>query len=732
MTLNCGLWPRIEACSVNINFIITADGHLMSNLSGIISAVKGRRIITAGALMILLMWGSGLLAQQSPLSRFGGGGGGSAKGADTLAHRHTDTITIHYRYLDSSRLNNMDSDILDFGRKIPRPSSWINLGNIGTPARDLVFSPRMQSGWDPGLHSYDLYTFKVDETKFYNTTKPYTELGYLLASKAEQVIDVFHAHNIGPYFNFAFEYRLINAPGTFQNQNTNHNNYRLSSWYQAHNKRYQNFFVLVDSKLEASENGGLQNPTALESPSYNNQQTIPVKLGNNLLAASGNPFAPVITTGSKYSTMTLMFRQQYDLGQKDSIVTDTSVIPLFYPRVRLEHTLTYSTYNYRFIVYTVPGTYSLNSTYYQNYGLDYIGVPQVGTGLVPDSFYRQDKWRVISNDFSIYQFPDAKNPQQFVKLGATVELIKGNFDTASLFDASLIFPKAAISTYNVFGHAEYRNKTRNQKWDIEAYGKLYFNGLNAGDYNAYISLKRLISRQVGYFQGGFENVNRTPSFIFDKRSAFNYDTLPHNFGKENTTHIFASLDQPQHMMSVTGSYYLLSNYSLISNYYKESQASALFNILQITLKKQFTLYRHWKWRTQTTFQQVAGSSPVHVPLLVSFNQVGYDGNFGFQNLLLSFGTEIRYISAYKADGYSPLMGQFFSQGDSTIRQHVPDVAFYLHLRVRSFTAYVRLEGLNALAFSPKGFGFYNNNFVAPGYPSPGMVIRFGFIWGFIN
>ena len=50
----------------NINFLITADDHLMSNLSGIFSTLKGRRIITAGVLMILLLWGVRylLLAQQ--------------------------------------------------------------------------------------------------------------------------------------------------------------------------------------------------------------------------------------------------------------------------------------------------------------------------------------------------------------------------------------------------------------------------------------------------------------------------------------------------------------------------------------------------------------------------------------------------------------------------------------------------------------------------------------------
>jgi hypothetical protein len=683
--------------------------------------------------MAVLLSGTAAVAQ-NPMQRFGGMGGGSSKGADTLEHRKPDTITIHYRYLDSSRLNNLDSGILDFGTKIPRPDTWINLGNLGTAARNLAFTPRMQSGFDPGFHSYDIYEATVDQAKFYNTTKPYTELGYLLASKAEQYISVFHTQNIKPNWNFVFEYRLINAPGQFKNQNTSDNVFRITSWYQSRSKRYQNFVVFVANKLEAAENGGVQNPADLESSSYKNQQTVPVLLGNGIIANAGNPFGVSIGTGTKYSTMTIMLRQDYDLGQKDSIVTDTSVIPLFYPRLRLEHNLTYTTYKYQFTDDSIPGRpgYGINSVYYARYGLGYMGQPQIGVGVVADSFFRRDSWHVLANDFSVYQFPDAKNPQQFIKLGATLELLNGSFDTSSLFDGSLLYPKGSASDYNVYGHAEYRNQTRNKKWDIEAYGKFYLEGVDVGDYNAYISLRRLISREVGYFQGGFENANRTPSFVFNRASSLYYDTARAVLRKENTTHIFASLDRPQNNLNVTGSYYLLSNYTYIADYSRVRQASALFNLLEINIRKQFTLYRHWKWRTNTILQQVAGSAPVHVPLLVSYNQIGYDGNFGFKNLFCSFGTEIRYISSYKADGYSPLTGQFYSQGDSTIRQRLPDIAAYLHFRVRSFTAYVRVEGLNAIAFSPSGFGFYHNNFVAPGYPSAGQVIRFGFVWGFVN
>ena len=668
------------------------------------------------------------LSAQNPLGRFGnfGAGGGGGSGKDSLEHRKEDTITINFRYLDSSRLQHLDSSIYDLGRKIPRPATWINMGNMGAAARNLVFTPRMLSGWDPGWHAYDLYMFTAEETKFYNTTKPYTELGYMLASKSEQDIDIVHTQNYKPNWNFGLEYRLTNAPGTFINQNSNHNNYRFSSWYQSKNKRYQNFFVLVASKLSASENGGIEDPKDLDSAKYSSQATIPVQLGPNR-AASGNPFTSTVTTGTKYSTSTYLMRQQYDLGQKDSIVTDSSVIPLFYPRVRIENTEAYTTYNYQFIdAYAPQDVYSLDTAYYrQNLGI---------SRLQPtDSVTRLDNWHVLSSDMSIYQFPDAKNPQQFFKLGATLEVLSGRFDTSTM---TVLTTAHKVHDQNVFAHAEYRNKTRNQKWDIEAFGKLYLNGLDVGDYNASIALRRLISRNLGYFQAGFENTNRTPGFIFDKASSFNLDTAAQRRGflKENTTHVFASIDQPKRQLSLSASLYLLSNYSYVADYYKEAQASSLFNLLQVSLRKQFTIYRHWHWRTFTILQQVTGSSPVHVPLLVSSNQVGYDGNLGFKYLNLSFGTEIRYVSPYKADGYSPVTGQFFTQKatNKTITQTLPDINLYVHFRIRGFTAYVQGENLNAMAFQPAGFGFYHNNFVAPYYPEPGFIFRLGIFWGFIN
>jgi len=675
----------------------------MTNLLRNFSIVRGARIIAIvvfGYLMLANLQVNG----QQPFSRFKGGG--KAQGGDTtLKHRVEDTININYRFLDSSRLRKFDSSVYDFRRRIPLPATYVDLGNFGTASRNLIFTPIMKSGWDPGWHAYDTYLFTIDETRFYNTTKPYTELGYLLGSKAEQMINLVHTQNIKQNFNFSFQYRLINNPGTYNNQNASHNNYRLSSWYNSNNKRYHAFLIIVGSKLAVAENGGLKNPGDLDSIAFTDRFNITTRLAPSK-QYNPNPFASNITTGTFYSTGTYLLRQQYDIiGKKDSIVTDSTVTPLFYPRVRAEYTIQYSTYHYRFVDDNPDTTYYIHN-------FDFISTP--------DTLRLSDQWHDLINDLSLYQYPDAKNPQQFIKVGASIENLKGYFDAGSK------------TLFNAFIHGEYRNKTRNQKWDVEAFGKFYLAGFNAGDYNAYISLKRLISKNLGFLQVGFQNSNRSPAFSFDKESSFGFG-VPGFFKKENITNIFGSVEQPKYGLKLSGSYYLVTNYNYFSDYYHANQETNPFNVLQFTLDKVFTLHRHWIWRMSLTLQQKAGASPVNMPLLVTYNQFGYEGKLGFRNLLIAFGAEFRYYTAYKADGYAPPVGQFFVQNDETIKQKLPDINLFLNFRIRSFVAYVRAENLNTMQFhGPSGFGFTNNNFVAPYYPSPGLTIRLGIFWTFVN
>lgn len=646
------------------------------------------------------------------IRNMGGAFNSAGGGTDSLQHRdkNADSITISFRYLDSTRSYKLDTTVGDFHRRYPVPATWIHLGNTGNAARSLLFLPEMNAGFDPGFHAFDVYKWKLENVRFFNTTRPYSELNYFLGSRTEQIIELLHTQNIKPNWNFSFQYRLINGPGFFKSQKTNHNNYIFTSKYQSKNLRYNNYFVLLGNKLSSAENGGIIDTGTvrpLDDPNFKDRFIIPTYIGDKE-SFSSNFFSTKFNTGNRYNLFTAVLRQQYDLGRKDSVVTDSTVIPLFYPRLRFQHTLQWDQERY------VYQDYIGDSVYYKTYYDTALRRPT-------DSLILRESWKIMSNDFSIYQFPDAKNLHQFIKLGINFQFISGELSSGK------------SSFVNTFGHAEYRNKTRNQKWDIEANGKLFFTGFNKGDFEAHISLESMIGKKLGYIKAGFENVNRTPSFVFDSRSSFYLLKSAESFAKENTTHVFASYFLPKFKLRLTGHYYLLTNYSYLTNYYQLKQESTLFNVLQVTIQKTFKVGKRWNWHTDIYLQQRIGDAPVNLPLIYTRNRFAYEGNLGFKNLDIAMGLEAKYRSAYKADGYSPALGRFFYQDSITIKNNLPDITAYVHFRIKPFKAFIRAENLNtARVTSGGGFGFTGNNIVAPGYALPGLQLRVGVYWGFVN
>ena len=327
------------------------------------------------------------------------------------------------------------------------------------------------------------------------TTRPYTELGYLLGSNSEQTISIVHTQNRKSNFNFSIEYKFINSPGSFRTQNSSHNNFRFTTHYQSPNKRYEGFFILLTNKHASSENGGLVNRESLDTlkGALNNPYQLATRLGAFALL-SPSPFNTTVNTGNIYKETNLLYRHQYDLGTKDSIVTDSVTIHLFHPRFRMQHTLQLSSNEYHFLDNNAVDT--IYSKYY-NY-------PIPANAGSQDTVSLKDKWTRITNEFSLISFPDKNNQSQYFKVGTIIQNLKQTInDTVS------------NSFYNLSVIGEYRNRTRNKLWDVVANGQLYLNGLNAGDFQTYISLKRKLSNSLGWLQVGFQNVNRTPSFLLN-------------------------------------------------------------------------------------------------------------------------------------------------------------------------------------------------------------------------
>ncbi len=87
----------------------------------------------------------------------------SQQKGDTLGFKHrddlADSITISFKYLDSLKSQTLDSSLDDFDKYYTVHANYVSLGNNGSAAFPVLFTPILKAGWDAGFHAYDSYKY---------------------------------------------------------------------------------------------------------------------------------------------------------------------------------------------------------------------------------------------------------------------------------------------------------------------------------------------------------------------------------------------------------------------------------------------------------------------------------------------------------------------------------------------------------------------------------------------
>lgn len=663
-----------------------------------------RKKIFFTSLLLLVLFNKHIQAQGFGPGMNGGQRISSNKTPDSLQRRdkNADSITIFFKYYNNNEIHKLDTSINDFFVHYPVPYTYFNLGNLGTASKSYIFNTNRVVGYDAGFHSFDPYLYTLEQTPLYQTTRPFTEFAYLLGGKGEQLVEIKHTQNKTQQLNFSFEYRFNNAPGNIKNQNANVNNMRITARYQSKRKRFESLWVMLSNKTASSENGGLVNPNLLDSLALNDPYELDTRLGVSG-ASFRNPFNTKIATGTIYKQNTWVWKNTYDFGQKDSIVKDTIVTHLFYPRLRLQNEIKIISNEYSF------GDVNPSATNY----LQYFG------SIVnnKDTVKFTDSWNVLNNEFSIISYPDKRNSNQFLQLGS------------GYAQMTLHMPgQKTWNNYNLYGFAVYKNKTKNQLWDLLASGKLYLNGYHAGDYDAQASLSRTLSKKGAFVQLSFQNVNRTPSL-----NAMGFTQFPINklntINKENATILDGAIGNKKLGWEAAVNYQMVQNYTYFSTGFQPKVYGNFMSYLRGQIEHKTKLSQHWNWYNQITLQVLDPNAPVHVPLLLTRQRIAFEGNF-YKNLELSTGMELIYHTQYKVDAYMPFTSQFYYQNAYTT-QNRPTANAFLHFMIKRFKGYIRLENLNTLLPTSKPLGT-SFNFTAQNYPTTGMWFRVGIWWNFIN
>ena len=665
--------------------------------------MRTKRILFIWCITICLSIGQ-LGAQNMLSNSFNRGGSVGASGStDSLQKRDKseDSIGIFYRLYNSLTIQNMDTSIADFYSKFILPYSNYHLGNLGNASKSYLFNPLQRGGWDAGFRAYEVYNYTLEQTPFYQTTKPYTELGYLLGGKGEQLIEILHTQNKTKQFNYSFAYRFSNAPGNLKNQQANLNNMRMTANFQSKRKRYASYWVMLSNKSASSENGGLANSALIDSLSLNNPYELETRLGISG-ASFRNPFNTYIATGSTYKEQNFVWKQTYDIGQKDSLVKDTVTTYLFYPRLRFQNEIKYQSNQF---VFGDANPSELNYQQFFNYKLP-----------VGNTMLFQDNWKRFTNEFSLVSFPEKTNPNQYLQIGLGYQSL--NFkDTLQTW-----------SNNDIYGLGVYKNKTKNLRWDIQASGKLFLSGYHAGDYEAQFSLSRIFNNKGDQLALWVQNSNRTPSFNRLGITAFPISKLS-TIDKENIIELGAMWDQKSQGLTASFQYKLIQNYQYFGSGYQPMVYNKVLSYLKGTVSNQIKLSRHWNWYNELTLQLVDPNAPLHLPVIFTRQRLAFEGNF-FKNLFLSTGLELIYHTSFQPDGYMPLSGQFYLQDQFTANNR-PIANAFLNFRIKRFKGFIRMEQLNTLLATSNQLGT-RYHFTAPNYLGTGTWLRVGIWWNFIN
>jgi hypothetical protein len=613
----------------------------------------------------------------------------------------SENVRISYRLLCSDKTYTPDTSIHILHRR-PFVQPWYrDLGNTGTPAQNLIFTPEYRVGPTLGYHAFDVYRFTVDSLHFYNTNNPYSVFSYRLGSKLEQVVDVLHTQNIKPNWNFSVQYRKINSPGFYQLQRSNNDNANLTTHYQSKNLHYELFGGVTYNREQQDENGGILFDSLLIDRDYSNRELVPVRFTADPLTGSTVRRSAVTNTHRDFS---ILLQQGYTIGKMDTLYSkdSTSYSLQLTPRFGITHRLEIGSEKYR---YKDRDPDSLRYVDFFHYGFN---------NSSKDSVFMQQNWVVVDNRLMLNGFV-GKREQQLkfnAGIGNRVDVLKTKFIIDSTRDK--------ITSNYITGGLSKENLKQNQ-WYYNARILFYLTGDYSGNSSLEANIGRDINQWISVNAGFSQAINSAP---YNYTHYYNrYDTILRSFNKETVTTLFGNLYSSKLKLAAGLRSYLINNYVYLNSLQLPDQYATAFNVTEIWVQKIFT-WRSIVLDNELVLQQTTNAAPVNIPLLIGHHQLSLEKYIFRKALKIATGVEVRYHNPYSPAGYSPFFNRFYNQTAYSLTND-PEASVFFNFKVKNFRAYIMSDQFQQL-FTKKPIITY------PGYPAQNFMIRFGFNWVLIN
>jgi hypothetical protein len=518
----------------------------------------------------------------------------------------------------------------------------------------------------------------------FKVSQPITDVKYIIGSNKEQYFDVLHAQNMGNV-NFSLGLKKVTNEGFYINQNTNNTHVFANVNHQG--KKY--FYTLdfdLDQKLQGL-NGGFNDDSLFLIDSLSPSTLYEV----NLLNAS-----------QQLRQTNYRFLQEFQLSNTNDTITNKKTSS------KLVHSIGYQSQSRNFYDTIGSGETSLNSDYYNGFGID----------------------SIVSND-------DVKYQRFYSNLGFEYRYISCN----NLLKLSI----GITPSYNVLTRTVIEDTS---VLDIESSFQVNYSSLKSETFKKFFgaSLDYLWNDKYDKNDYGFNGYFNLTTYMFrilvdvgSKRQRPQLDLLQYdgnsanwNSNLEKTTlnrigfKMASQIGKGEGFKSSTAikvNLYDQKNPIIFGYDGKPEQLNGFAQVISSGLEI-YLENLSWRLDVKGVYQYQGGYSVFRLPNLYGNVQLAKKFSLFKKKMKLTAGLSVTYFSKYNSRDFDAATGQFFIGSDQEVGSY-PYADVFIKGRVQKVTYFI-------MSSNPHDGLLANNYFTAPGYAANGRMLKVGINWLFLN
>ena len=623
-----------------------------------------------------------------------------------------DTVRLDTSYLNLPMRNLQDDYSVSY--------AWD--GNIVAPIQSRLYFDRLHKIEDIFGVPYQPYVITPQDVRFYNTTVPYSKIGYqhgFTTYHEEHELDFLFTGNLNKRLNLGLQLNYQNGAGHYAFQEAKLFNGAVFGSYNG--DHYFLHATATWNYMSNFENGGIQNVDDLNSSLE--PEDIPVRIKGM----------------SGYSYVSGMLNHGYSLTVQR---TRVDTIEVKNEEGKWEKTDT--TITYHIPVITFAHTFETNNSIRR-----YREKDSVNAAFYDNTYRNPFQTRDTSNVLTISNTLSVTFEEEFNKLlhfGFSVyarnECQRYIYRSNEYYDPGLALQGNSIERVAATAHLMADSLT-NQHWVNNTFvggtihkktgnwvrflihGEVCPLGYKIGQFMVHgnVNLSIPVRKDTFYIRALAEVANAKPSWYYEQYIS-NHHMWVNDFNKEYRFHVGGEVAYPTKWVKPRVKIDFENVTNLIYFDHKGYPIQNEGNAQVFAADVRCDITTPWINLENNIIYQTA-SSVIPVPALILYHNLYYHGTW-FKSLDTQIGVDLRYFTRYYAPILCPALGQFAVQDQVKIGNY-PLMSVYANFYVRQLYLrfYVQYTHINHL------FMRSNINYLAmPNYPMNPDIFRLGVTWHF--